>query len=456
MTITSVAKNRDSVIFSYNGSIAAVQLNNTKNVTFSLITISSTKTSGCHAVGVNGPVDNVLFYKCTIAAPATGTAGSCCPIGTASATAATDKGSIASAVDRLHFVGNIITGGCRGIWLNGSATNHLTNIRIDSNEILNSYDVDANINYCDTVSFVANLDIPRPGINGNHYGITLSNCVVESFSGNFINYAGITQATHTGVVLTLSNCTPASGKRFPVANNVVIGKTAIGYKTSMGHLASMSNIQADILHNSLFNNRITTNATYSVNCLNVTGAASDVRVIGNMLATIDPNEFPLRIDTVTGAFFTDYNNYWSNKGFLARDNNNNYSSLTTLQAFTKGDKYSLSYAPQWVDSTKGAFMTSFELIYEQVKRIPRGKVATYGQIAALAGNPRWSRVVGYALHVNPEPGVIPCHRVVNREGRTSPAFAFGGMDMQANLLREEGVVLDGDGRVDLTKYQWRP
>ena len=101
-------------------------------------------------------------------------------------------------------------------------------------------------------------------------------------------------------------------------------------------------------------------------------------------------------------------------------------------------------------------MTSFELIYEQVKRIPRGKVATYGQIAALAGNPRWSRVVGYALHVNPEPGVIPCHRVVNREGRTSPAFAFGGMDMQAKLQREEGVVLDSDGRVDLTKYQWRP
>ena len=361
LTITSVAKNRDSVIFSYNGSIAAVQLNSTQNVTFSHITISSTKTSGCHAVGINGPVSNVLFYQCAIAAPATGTAGTCCPIGTASTTAATDKGSISATVDRLHFVGNIISGGCRGIWLNGTATNHLTNIRIDSNEILNSYDVDANINYCDTVSFVANLDIPRPGINGNHYGITLSNCVVESFSGNFINYAAITQATHTGVVLTLSNCTPASGKRFPVANNVVIGKTAIGYRTTMGHLATMSNIQADILHNSLFNNRITTNTTYSVNCLNVTGAASDVRVIGNMLATIDSSEFPLRIDTTTGAFFTDYNNYWSNNGFLARDNSNNYRSMTALQAFTKGDKYSLSIAPQWVDSTQGLQLTDYSL-----------------------------------------------------------------------------------------------
>ena len=78
--------------------------------------------------------------------------------------------------------------------------------------------------------------------------------------------------------------------------------------------------------------------------------------------------------------------------------------------------------------------TTFELIYDVVRKIPRGCVATYGQIATLAGNPRWSRVVGYALHVNPEPGVIPCHRVVNRLGETSSAFAFGGEDMQKTLF----------------------
>ena len=58
--------------------------------------------------------------------------------------------------------------------------------------------------------------------------------------------------------------------------------------------------------------------------------------------------------------------------------------------------------------------TVFEKIYKVVRKIPRGKVATYGQIAALAGNPRWARVVGYALHVNPDPSEIPCYRVVNR------------------------------------------
>ena len=60
---------------------------------------------------------------------------------------------------------------------------------------------------------------------------------------------------------------------------------------------------------------------------------------------------------------------------------------------------------------------SYEKIYDIVKQIPRGTVATYGQVAALAGNKRWARVVGYALHVNPDPEGIPCYRVVNREGR---------------------------------------
>ncbi len=97
-------------------------------------------------------------------------------------------------------------------------------------------------------------------------------------------------------------------------------------------------------------------------------------------------------------------------------------------------------------------MTVFERIYEVVKNIPEGRVATYGQVAMLAGNPRWARVVGYALHCNPEPGVIPCHRVVNREGRVSPAFAFGGENMQVKLLQEEGIVFDDDGKIDLLKY----
>ena len=101
---------------------------------------------------------------------------------------------------------------------------------------------------------------------------------------------------------------------------------------------------------------------------------------------------------------------------------------------------------------KGESMNTFEKIYEVVKSIPEGKVATYGQVALLAGNPRWARVVGYALHVNPEPGIIPCHRVVNREGKVAPSFAFGGEGVQRQLLESEGIVFETDGRVDLEKY----
>lgn len=97
--------------------------------------------------------------------------------------------------------------------------------------------------------------------------------------------------------------------------------------------------------------------------------------------------------------------------------------------------------------------TSFELIYDVVKQIPKGKVATYGQVAALAGNRRWSRVVGYALHVNPDPENIPCHRVVNHLGEVSKAFAFGGENRQIALLEGEGVKVDGN-KVDLERYRW--
>lgn len=98
----------------------------------------------------------------------------------------------------------------------------------------------------------------------------------------------------------------------------------------------------------------------------------------------------------------------------------------------------------------------FEQIYSIVLQIPKGKVATYGQIATLAGNPRWARVVGYALHENPLEGIIPCHRVVNRLGRTAQTFAFGGSDVQRKLLEMEGIEFESDGSINLEKYGSKP
>lgn len=97
----------------------------------------------------------------------------------------------------------------------------------------------------------------------------------------------------------------------------------------------------------------------------------------------------------------------------------------------------------------------YEAVYRAVCAIPRGKVASYGQIAALAGYPRAARAVGRALHQNPRPGIIPCHRVVNREGRVAPGFAFGGPGVQRALLEEEGVRFNGEGLVP-AGFWWDP
>lgn len=93
-----------------------------------------------------------------------------------------------------------------------------------------------------------------------------------------------------------------------------------------------------------------------------------------------------------------------------------------------------------------------EKVYEFLKTVPRGKVTTYGRIALHLGNRNLSRAVGNILHHNPDPGEIPCHRVVNSRGRVSPNFAFGGGASQRLLLEQEGIVFEPDGTVDLEKY----
>lgn len=96
----------------------------------------------------------------------------------------------------------------------------------------------------------------------------------------------------------------------------------------------------------------------------------------------------------------------------------------------------------------------FDRVYEVVEQIPVGFVATYGQVAALAGRPRSARFVGYALHGNPRPGEIPCHRVVFADGSICQGFAFGGPEAQRALLEQEGVAFLDDTHVDLAACRW--
>ena len=89
-----------------------------------------------------------------------------------------------------------------------------------------------------------------------------------------------------------------------------------------------------------------------------------------------------------------------------------------------------------------------------LRTVPEGRVVTYGQIAGHVGNPHMARAVGNALHRNPDPSLYPCHRVVHADGRLSEAYAFGGIEAQAERLRAEGVTVT-NGRVDLVKYGYR-
>ncbi|MBE5860918.1 MAG: methylated-DNA--[protein]-cysteine S-methyltransferase [Butyrivibrio sp.] len=91
-------------------------------------------------------------------------------------------------------------------------------------------------------------------------------------------------------------------------------------------------------------------------------------------------------------------------------------------------------------------------IYEAVKKIPKGKVATYADVAQMAGDRKMARAVGNALHKNPDPGTIHCHRVVNSKGELAGEYAFGGAWKQAQILESEGVEIVGN-KVNLEKYR---
>ncbi len=103
--------------------------------------------------------------------------------------------------------------------------------------------------------------------------------------------------------------------------------------------------------------------------------------------------------------------------------------------------------------------SAYERIWAVVKRIPRGRVATYGQIAALAGMPRHARQAGYALSATPSNVKIPWHRVLNAQGRVSLRLRHwdsGSDDLQRILLEAEGVIFDSAGKINLKQYQWQP
>ncbi|HWT74850.1 MAG TPA: MGMT family protein [Mobilitalea sp.] len=97
----------------------------------------------------------------------------------------------------------------------------------------------------------------------------------------------------------------------------------------------------------------------------------------------------------------------------------------------------------------------FEKVYDIVANIPEGQVATYGQIAQMAGSQYAARIVGYAMNRAPEERNLPCHRVVNKEGHMAPGNVFGGQDVQRSVLEKEGITFLENGCINMEKHLWR-
>jgi len=100
--------------------------------------------------------------------------------------------------------------------------------------------------------------------------------------------------------------------------------------------------------------------------------------------------------------------------------------------------------------------SGWEPVYRVVRRIPAGRVASYGQVAALAGMPRAARQVGYALHALPFESDVPWHRVVNAQGAVAPRGPAEVVPLQRSRLEAEGIAFSASGRIDLARYGWQP
>lgn len=96
----------------------------------------------------------------------------------------------------------------------------------------------------------------------------------------------------------------------------------------------------------------------------------------------------------------------------------------------------------------------YEKVYKIVAQIPKGKVSTYGQIAAILGGPQNARVVGWAMRAVPEHLKLPCHRVVNKTGILAPSYVFGDIEFQRAMLEGEGITFLDNGRIDMKKHTW--
>ena len=421
LTITSVAKSRDSVTFSYNTSAALIGfilVNNTKHVTFSHLNIHNSSTSNGHTICINGPMEDVTFYRCNIkrtSGTAFATSGSMQTLSTnpVSSTSVKDNNNGGNGVDTtvkwLRFIGNNIDNGCRNV-IPMATTHRMQGLVFNDNTIFDNTAAGIMIYRADSVTCNRNHVMVKDKTSSYWSpGIQLSAITGDSVCGNFISFLNQTGSYYGGVGINVSgvvNKKTGTGKsgRILIANNVILGYNNSAYTSSSkgsNYLISLSKVQADVYFNSVYNARTSYAPTANNNDRTVYAIGihdtSDVHLVGNQLiAYDDKNQHVMLIAPGTataGKVVSEYNNiYFMNGGTTyAYSNGTAVTSLANLLTLIN-DKGSISTNPGFADPTQGLNLANYKAftivpnpgIPEDFQGIARGKTTTIGAYTVAA------------------------------------------------------------------------
>ncbi|MBO7465519.1 MAG: hypothetical protein J6T56_06705, partial [Bacteroidales bacterium] len=421
LTITSVAKDRDSVTFSYNTSAALIGfilVNNTKHVTFSHLNIHNSSTSNGHTICINGPMEDVTFYRCNIkrtSGTSFATSGSMQTLSTnpVSSTSVKDNNNGGNGVDTtvkwLRFIGNNIDNGCRNV-IPMATTHRMQGLVFNDNTIFDNTAAGIMIYRADSVTCNRNHVMVKDKTSSYWSpGIQLSAITGDSVCGNFISFLNQTGSYYGGVGINVSGVvnkktgTTPSG-RILIANNVILGYNNSAYTSSSkgsNYLISLSKVQADVYFNSVYNARTSYAPTANNNDRTVYAIGihdtSDVHLVGNQLiAYDDKNQHVMLIAPGTataGKVVSEYNNiYFMNGGTTyAYSNGTAVTSLANLLTLIN-DKGSISTNPGFADPTQGLNLANYKAftivpnpgIPEDFQGIARGKTTTIGAYTVAA------------------------------------------------------------------------
>ena len=420
LTITSVAQSRDSVTFSYSAStsiVGFILINNTNHVTFSHLNIHNSSTAGSHTVCINGPMEDVTFYKCNLkrtSGTAFATSGTMQTLSTnpLNSTSVKDNNNGTNGIDAtvkwLRFIGNNIDNGCRNV-IPMATTHRMQGLVFNDNTIFDNTAAGIMIYRADSVTCNRNHVMVKDKTSSTWSpGIQLSAITGDSVYGNFVSFMN-QGATYGGAGINVSGVvnkktgTNKSG-RILIANNVILSYDNSSYvKNNSGSISvlSLSKVQADVYFNSVYNARTSSAPTNSNNNKTVyvlgIGDTCDLHLVGNQLVAYDDkNQHVMNISAATvtaGKIVSEYNNFY----FMNGGTNYAYQSGTAVTSLANlltliNDKGSISTNPGFADPTQGLNLVNYKAftivpnpgVTDDYQGIARGKITTMGAYTVAA------------------------------------------------------------------------